>query len=119
MNICSYVQPLYAFLEKLSIPIISQIARDFCFAFIFAIALASEAIEVQAVDGFGIQVSGIVGGDESAPFGGVIPGVAIIQAGIVRTVIATEAKNGCFGGLCFSIHILPSSPPAVKKKAGS
>ena len=46
------------------------------------------AIEVQAVDGVGVEVGGIVGGDESAPFGAVISGVAIIQAGVL-VVIAT------------------------------
>ena len=101
---------MYAFLEKLSIPIISQIARDFCFAFIFAIALASEAIQVQAVGRFGTEICCIIGRDKSAPFGAVIPGVAIIQAGIVIVVIATTTNRV---GLTY---ILPNFPPAVKKK---
>ena len=54
------------------------------------------AIEVQAVDGFGIQVGGVIRRDKSAPFGGVIPGVAIIQAGIIRTVIAISTKIAVF-----------------------
>jgi Na+/citrate or Na+/malate symporter len=44
---------------------------------------------VQTVDGIGVQVGSIVGGDEAAPFGGVIPGVAVVQAGIFVVVIAT------------------------------
>ena len=54
------------------------------------------AIQVQAVYGFGVEVGGIVGRDKSAPFGGVIPGVAIIQAGVVGTVIAIVTKTGGF-----------------------
>ena len=46
------------------------------------------AIQVQAVDRFGVQVGGIVGRDESAPLGGVIPGVAIIQSGISDRILA-------------------------------
>ena len=46
------------------------------------------AIQVQAIDGFGVQVGGIVGRDESAPFGGVIPGIAIVQAGVGIKVIS-------------------------------
>ena len=47
------------------------------------------AIQVQAVDGFGIQVSRIIRANESAPLGGVIPGVAIVEAGIAVVVVAT------------------------------
>jgi hypothetical protein len=46
------------------------------------------AIRVQAIDGFGIQVGGVIGRDESAPFGAVIPGVAVVQAGIIVVVVA-------------------------------
>ena len=46
-------------------------------------------MQIQAVDSLGIQIGGIVGADESAPFGGVIPGVAVVQAGIVIVVITT------------------------------
>ena len=51
------------------------------------------AIQVQTVDGFGIQVGGVIRGDKSSPLGGVIPGVAIIQAGIVIVVIAAVADG--------------------------
>ena len=50
------------------------------------------AILVQAVDGFGGEVAGIVGRDESAPFGGVISCIQIIQAGVSSIVIATRTK---------------------------
>ena len=57
-------------------------------------------IQVQTIDGFGGQVGSVIGGDKSAPFGGVIPGVQVIQAGIVIVVIAT-ITNGV--GFCQSI----------------
>ena len=68
------------------------------------------AIQVQAVDGFEIQVGGIVGANKSAPLGGVIPGVAIVQASIVIVVVTTVANEIGFA------YILPPSPPGVKKK---
>ena len=84
------------------------------------------AIQIQAVGGFGIQVGGIIGADESAPFGGVIPGVAVVQTRIVIVVIATVTDGVCVGdgvvggagsdGAIVFTYILPSSPPAVKKK---
>ena len=55
--------------------------------------VAAVAILVQAVDGGGIQVGSIIGGDESAPFGAVISGVAVIQTGIIVVVVAT-VTNG-------------------------
>ena len=58
----------------------------------------------------GIQVSGIIRRNKSSPFGGVVPGVAIVQAGIVIVVIAAVADGV---GLTY---ILPNFPPAVKKK---
>ena len=84
------------------------------------------AVEIQAVDGFGIEVGGIVGADETAPLGGVIPGIAVIQAGVVIVVIATVTDgvgigDGCVGGagsdgaIALAI-ILPNLPPTVKKK---
>ena len=84
------------------------------------------AVEIQAVDRFGVQVGGIVGRDESAPLGGVVPGVAVIQAGVVIVVIATVANGvsvgngsisgaGCDGAIAYT-YILPNLPPAVKKK---
>ena len=62
------------------------------------------AIQVQAVDGVGIEVGGIVRRDESAPFGAVITGVAVVEAGIVIVVIATITNgvgvgNGGIGSL--------------------
>ena len=84
------------------------------------------AIQVQTVDGFGVQVGSIIGRNESAPFGGVIPGVAIVQAGIVIVVIATVTDGICVGngsisgagcdGTIARTYILPNLPPAVKKK---
>lgn len=67
-------------------------------------------IQVQAVYGFGVEVCGIIGRDKSAPLGAVIPGVAIIQAGVVIVVIATTTNRV---GLTY---ILPNFPPVVKKK---
>ena len=67
-------------------------------------------IQVQAIDRFGVEVGGIIGRDESAPFGGVIPGVAIIQAGVIVVVVAAVTDGV---GLTY---ILPNFPPAVKKK---
>ena len=56
---------------------------------------------VQAVDGIGIQIGGIVGGDEAAPLGAVISGVAVIQAGIFVVVIATITNRVgfCYGSI--------------------
>ena len=54
------------------------------------------AIQVQAVDGFGVQVGGVIRGDKSSPLGGAVPGVAIIQAGIIDRAIAREARMGTF-----------------------
>ena len=84
------------------------------------------AIQVQAVDGFGVQVGGIVGRDKSAPFGGVIPGVAVIQASVVIVVITAVTDGvgigdsdvggaGSYGAVART-YILPNLPPAVKKK---
>lgn len=88
--------------------------------------IAAITIQIQAIDRFGIQVGGIVGRDKSAPFGGVIPGVAIIQAGIVIVVIPSVTDgvgvcDGCVGGAgcdgtIARTYILPNLPPAVKKK---
>ena len=55
------------------------------------------AIQVQAVYGFGVEVGCIIGRDETAPFGGVIPGVAIIQAGIVIEVIPSVTDGVSVG----------------------
>lgn len=74
----------------------------------------------------GIETRSISRRDESAPFGGVIPGVAVVQAGVVIVVIATVTDgvgigDGCVGGagsdgaIALAI-ILPNLPPTVKKK---
>ena len=55
--------------------------------------ITTVAILVQAVNGIGIQIGGIVGTNEAAPLGRVVPGVAVVQAGIVVVVIAT-VTNG-------------------------
>ena len=57
------------------------------------------AIQVQAVDGFGVQVGGIVGRDESAPFGRVVSGVTVIEAS-VGIVVITTVTNGVGIGNC-------------------
>ena len=58
--------------------------------------VAAVAILVQTIDGFGVQVIGCIGGNESTPFGGVISGVAIIQAGIFVVVVAIGTKIAVF-----------------------
>ena len=84
------------------------------------------AIQVQAVDGFGVQVGGVIRGDKSSPLGGVVPGVAVVQASVVIVVIATVTDGICVGngsisgagcdGTIARTYILPNLPPAVKKK---
>ena len=88
--------------------------------------IAAIAIQVQSIDGFGIQVGSVVRGDESAPLGGVIPSVAVVQTRIVIVVIATVTDGVCVGdgvvggagsdGAIVFTYILTFSPPAVKKK---
>lgn len=51
------------------------------------------AVQVQAVDGFGGEVGSIIGADEAAPLGTVIPGITVIQAGIFIEVIATVTNR--------------------------
>ena len=55
------------------------------------------AIESQAVDRFGIEICGIVGGDETVPFGGVVAGVAVVEAGVVIVVVAPVADGVSIG----------------------
>ena len=74
------------------------------------------AVQVQTVDGFGIQVGSIIEGDESAPLRAVITGVTVIQAGIIRSTIAIGTKTGSFTELYSGMLILPSFLPVVKKK---
>ena len=74
----------------------------------------------------GIETRSISRRDESAPFGAIIPGIAIVQAGVVIVVIATVTDgvgigDGCVGGAgsngaVANTYILPNIPPAVKKK---
>jgi hypothetical protein len=57
----------------------------------------------------GVEVGSIIGGDESAPFGAVISGVAVIQAGIIVVVIAAGTTNGTFTPIesaCLFYHFL-------------
>lgn len=66
------------------------------------------AVQVQAVDGFGVEVGGIVGADEAVPFGAVIAGIAIIQAGIIRAIIAISTKTGTLAtanSACLFYHL--------------
>ena len=55
------------------------------------------AIQVQTVDGFGVQVGSIIGGEESAPFGAIIAGIAVVQAGVVIVVITAVTDGICVG----------------------
>ena len=73
------------------------------------------AIQVQTVDGFGVQVGGVIRGDKSSPLGGVVPGVAVIQASVISSVIATVTNMVDFGPATSAIFILPSSPPTVNQ----
>ena len=74
------------------------------------------AIEVQAVDGFGVQIGGIVRGDKPSPFGAIVPGVAIVQAGIMVEVLATGTNMGVFV-TARSIYLFyhPLQPQSRKK----
>ena len=84
------------------------------------------AVEIQTIDGLGIQVGGVIRGDESAPFGGVVPGIAVVQAGIVIEVIpsVTDGICVCNGGISGAgsdgtisrTYILSNLLPSVKKK---
>ena len=82
--------------------------------------------QVQAVGGFGIQVSGIIGADESTPLGVIVAGVQVIQPGLPVVVIAPIADGVAFSqvGACAVgngtiapgiMYILPLSSPTVKK----
>ena len=51
------------------------------------------AIEVQTIDGLGVQVGSVIRGDKSSPLGGVVPGVAVIQASVICTIIAIRRKT--------------------------
>ena len=73
------------------------------------------AIEVQTVGGFGIEICSIIRRDKSAPLGGVIPGVQIIQAGIIDRAIATEAKMGTFECTILTLLFYHFSSPQSRK----
>jgi hypothetical protein len=51
------------------------------------------AILVQAVDGVGVEVGGIIGADKAAPLGRIVPGIAVVQAGIFVVVVAAIADR--------------------------
>ena len=57
------------------------------------------AIQIQTVDGFGIQVGGIVGRDESTPFGAVVSGVAVVEASVVIVVVTTITDGVSVGNI--------------------
>ena len=59
--------------------------------------IAAIAVQVQTVDGFGVQVGGIIRRDKSAPLGAIITGVAVVKARVVIVVIATVADGICVG----------------------
>ena len=71
--------------------------------------VAAVAILVQSVDGVGVEVGGVVGRDKSSPLGAVIPGVAVVQAGIVIVVVATIANRVgfCYGSIARDGAIAP------------
>ena len=85
------------------------------------------AIQVQAIDRFGIQVRSVVRGDESAPLGAVVSCVAVVQTRIVIVVIATVADgvgigDGIVGGAGSNgavtyAYTLTNLSVAVKKKS--
>ena len=52
-------------------------------------------VQIQAIDGFSIQVGCVVRRNESAPFGAVISSVAIVQAGIIVVVVAAVTNGVC------------------------
>ena len=73
--------------------------------------VATVAILVQAVDGIGVEVGGVVGRDEAAPCRAVISGVAVVQAGIFVVVIATITNRVgfCYGSIAGDGTVAPAS----------
>ena len=71
--------------------------------------IAAVAILVQAVDGIGVEICGVVRGDKSTPFGGVISGVAVVQAGFFIVVVATIANRVgfCYGSIARDGAVAP------------
>ncbi len=63
--------------------------------------IASIHILIQPIDGFGVEIFGTIGRNKSSPFGAVITGIQIIQAGIAVVVIATVANGVAYSdGSC-------------------
>ena len=54
------------------------------------------AIEVQTVDRFRIQVSDVIERDKSAPFGAVIAGITVVEAGVMVEAVAIVTNMGGF-----------------------
>ena len=50
-------------------------------------------VQVQAVDGGGVEVGSVVRADEAAPLRAVISGIAVVQAGFFVVVVATIANR--------------------------
>ena len=67
------------------------------------------AIEIQSIDGFGVDIDGIIRGDESSPLGVIVAGVQVIQPGLPVVVIATVADGV---GLFLFYH----TPPGQSRK---
>jgi hypothetical protein len=66
-------------------------------------------VQVQAVDGGGVEVGSAVGADKAAPFWGIVPGVAVVQTGFFVVVVATGTTNGTFTPIesaCLFYHFL-------------
>ena len=63
--------------------------------------IAAVAILVQAVGGLGIEIRSVIGGNEASPFGAVISGIAVVQAGFFVVVIATvtDGVGVCYGNV--------------------
>jgi len=74
------------------------------------------AIQVQAVGGFGVQVGGIIGRDKSAPLRAIVSSVAIVQAGIIRTIIATGVKKGALAASS-SVYLFYHLPRPQSRKS--
>ena len=71
--------------------------------------IAAVAILVQAVGGLGIEIRSVIGGNEASPFGAVISGIAVVQAGFFIVVVATIANGGgfCYGSIARDGVIAP------------
>ena len=63
----------------------------------------------------GIETRSISRRDKSAPFGAVIPGVAVVKTGIIDRAIATEAKMGTFECTILTFLFYHFSSPQSRK----